>query len=223
MTQPTIPHRIFPLGDAAFSIEFQNESLVEANEHVHFFQQYINQNPIPFIRSLVPAYRTLTCHIDLKELVFSNGRLSDVINQVQELLVAKPSLPSSEGILHQIPVRYDIQIAQDLASALRQTGLSHSEFIALHTKPIYRVFMLGFLPGFGYLGEVDPKIQLPRKPVPQPVKAGSVGIAGNQTGVYPGDSPGGWQIIGHTDFHFIENGIPSLKAGDSVQFYAIES
>ena len=83
--------------------------------------------------------------------------------------------------------------------------------------------MLGFLPGFGYLGEVDSRIQLPRKPIPQPVKAGSVGIAGNQTGVYPGDSPGGWQIIGHTDFPFLQNGIPSLRAGGSVQFYPIVS
>ena len=223
MTQPTLPYRIFPLGDAAFSIEFQNESLVEANKYVHFFEHYFSKNPFPYLRSLVPAYRTLTFHIDLRELVFSNSRLSEVINQVQELLVAQPSYLPSEGMLHRIPVRYDTQVAPDLAWALSQTGLSLAEFINVHSTPIYRVFMLGFLPGFGYLGEVDPVIQLPRKPVPQPVKAGSVGIAGNQTGVYPGDSPGGWQIIGHTDFPFIKNGIPSLKAGDSVQFYAIES
>jgi inhibitor of KinA len=223
MTQPAIPYRIFSLGDAAFSIEFLHESLVEANEQVHFFQQYFTNNPIPYIRSLVPAYRTLSFHVDLKAMVLSNGRLSDVINQVQHLVVKPQTITTAPGILHRIPVRYDLNVAPDLGWALSQTGLHLSEFIEAHTRPVYRVFMLGFLPGFGYLGEVDPRIQLPRKAIPQPVKAGSVGIAGNQTGVYPGDSPGGWQLIGHTDFPFLQNGIPSLRAGDSVQFYPIVS
>lgn len=223
MTEPAFPYRIFPLGDAAFSIEFQQASLLEANEQVHFFQAYFSQHPIPFIRSLVPAYRTLSFHVDLKALVLSNGRLSDVIHQVQQVVVKPQSTSTADGKIHRIPVRYDFDVAPDLAWALRQTGLSLAEFIFLHTKPLYRVFMLGFLPGFGYLGEVDSRIQLPRKPSPQAVKAGHVGIAGNQTGVYPGDSPGGWQLIGHTDFPFLHHGIPVLRTGDSVQFYAVES
>ena len=223
MTKPAIPYRIFPLGDAAFSIEFQSDSLLEANEHVHFFQNFFIENPSGHILSLVPAYRTLTFHVNLRALVFSEGRLSDVIDQVQNLVVQSTKNSLAPGILHRIPVRYDTNMSPDLTWALEETGLSLSEFIEVHTKPIYRVFMLGFLPGFGYLGEVNKRIQLPRKSTPLPVKAGSVGIAGNQTGVYPGDSPGGWQIIGHSDFTCIENGIPRLQAGDSVQFYAIES
>jgi inhibitor of KinA len=223
MTQPAIPYRIFSLGDAAFSIEFQHESLMEANDQVHFFQEYFTHNPNPYIRSLVPAYRTLSFHVDLSALVFSKGRLSDVIDQVQNLLVQPLTTSTAPGILHRIPIRYDLDVAPDLGWALTYTGLQLSEFIEAHTRPVYRVFMLGFLPGFGYLGEVDSRIQLPRKPIPKPVKAGSVGIAGNQTGVYPGDSPGGWQLIGHSDFAFLQNGTPSLRAGDSVQFYPIVS
>jgi inhibitor of KinA len=102
--------------------------------------------------------------------------------------------------------------------------ISPEEVIALHTSKTYRVFMLGFLPGFAYMGQVDEKIAMPRKPQPVNIAAGSVGIAGRQTGIYPLDSPGGWQIIGKTPLKLFdaEREDPVLlQAGDHVQFFSI--
>jgi hypothetical protein len=92
------------------------------------------------------------------------------------------------------------------------------EIIRLHAEPTYRVYMLGFIPGFAYLGELNSKLTMPRKSAPQPMIPGSIGIAGLQTGIYPSFSPGGWNIIGHTDYPLLENGMPILQAGDRVKF-----
>ena len=102
--------------------------------------------------------------------------------------------------------------------------ISIEEIIQLHSSATYRVYMLGFLPGFTYMGLVDEKISSPRKQQPTPVEAGSVGIAGRQTGIYPLRSPGGWQIIGRTPWNLFEKeqvNPVSFKSGDHVQFYSI--
>lgn len=124
-----------------------------------------------------------------------------------------------------IPVCYDSSLGPDLVSLANTHGLSAEEVIQIHTSRLYSVYMLGFLPGFAYMGTVDPRIQTPRRAAPRTqVPAGSVGIAGMQTGIYPLASPGGWQLIGRTPLPVFQPDASSpslLQPGDHVQFYPI--
>jgi len=124
-----------------------------------------------------------------------------------------------------VPVCYDDEFAPDIPHITKEKKISKQELIQLHTQRTYRVYMIGFLPGFAYMGEVDQSIAMNRKTAPQQVSAGSVGIAGNQTGIYPMDSPGGWNIIGKTPvklYEMNEHGMNTyFKAGDIVQFFSI--
>lgn len=123
-----------------------------------------------------------------------------------------------------IPVCYEGEYAPDLDWVAREKGLSVQEVVSIHSNGVYRVYMIGFLPGFSYMGILDERIQLARKPQPVPVMAGGVGIAGLQTGIYPLNSPGGWQIIGRTPMRFFdaaEDPPVRLKTGDKVRFCPI--
>jgi KipI family sensor histidine kinase inhibitor len=125
-----------------------------------------------------------------------------------------------------VPVCYQGELAPDLPAVAAFGGLTAAEVIRLHTRVVYRVFMLGFLPGFAYLGPVNPRIAAPRHASPRVrVAEGSVGIAGGQTGIYPMESPGGWQLIGRTParpFDLTRNPPSLLAPGNRVQFHAIE-
>jgi KipI family sensor histidine kinase inhibitor len=125
-----------------------------------------------------------------------------------------------------VPVCYAGEFAPDLAAVAAFGGITEAETVRLHTSRTYRVFMLGFTPGFTYMGSVDERIAAPRLSVPRlRVPAGSVGIAGAQTGIYPAPTPGGWQIVGRTPVKpfDLQREEPFLfKPGDAVQFYAIE-
>jgi KipI family sensor histidine kinase inhibitor len=135
-------------------------------------------------------------------------------------------LPNKE--LHKIievPVCYDESFGIDLISMSIKLNLSTTEIIKIHTENIYQVYCLGFMPGFAYMGDVNIKIQMARHPQPrQNVSAGSVGIAGAQTGIYPMHSPGGWQIIGRTPLKIFDKDpaiLSKFKMGDFVKFYPI--
>ncbi|GGA83049.1 hypothetical protein GCM10011511_02590 [Puia dinghuensis] len=131
-----------------------------------------------------------------------------------------------DGQFFRIPVCYEGEYAPDLQWVAAQQGLTPKEVIDIHVASTYRVYMVGFLPGFPYLGTVDRRLQLPRKPQPVTVVAGGVGIAGMQTGIYPLTSPGGWQIIGRTPVKLfdVEADPPiRLQAGDNVQFYPVSA
>jgi inhibitor of KinA len=126
--------------------------------------------------------------------------------------------------INRIPVCYDEQFGIDLQTISLAKDCSIDRIIELHLAKVYRVYMLGFLPGFAYLGELEPTLIMPRKENPVPVIAGSVGIASNQTGIYPLNSPGGWQIVGRTPvklFHPAAVNPVILQAGDEIQFYRI--
>lgn len=130
------------------------------------------------------------------------------------------------GRSFRIPVCYEQEFAPDLGWVAGQRGLGKEEVIRLHCTPTYRVYMIGFLPGFSYMGTVDERLQLPRKERPVPVAAGGVGIAGMQTGIYPLNSPGGWQIIGRTPLRLFNVDLDPpvyLQTGDHVQFFPISS
>jgi KipI family sensor histidine kinase inhibitor len=117
-----------------------------------------------------------------------------------------------EGRLHEVPCEYN---GGDLASVASQCGISEAEVIRLHSEKEYTVYFLGFLPGFAYMGTTDARITVARKVTPAPIQQGDIGLAGNQTGIYPSASPGGWQIIGRT------TDIPHFRAGDRVRFIPV--
>ena len=125
-----------------------------------------------------------------------------------------------------LPICYDASLGLDIEYVMEQQKLSWQEIVNLHTQTTYHVFMLGFIPGFAFMGKVNHYLEIARKPEPRlKVPKGSVGLAGLQTGIYPDDVPGGWQIIGRTPIPLFQpnNEEPFLfKAGDEVQFYSID-
>ncbi len=228
MNYPTTLYRIFPLGDSAITIDFGNSISKEINKEVMTRFSQLQQQPLPGTIELVPAYSSLTIYYDLpalKRIVYNHFT---VYEWMKELLEEKLKIPLREKIgnesLVRIPVCYEKEFSPDIEQLAALKNISVEEIVQIHTSIQYKVYMLGFLPGFAYLGEVDEKIAIPRKPQPQNVEAGSVGIAGKQTGIYPLVSPGGWQIIGRTPLKLFnpDNEMPTLlQSGDIVQFYSI--
>lgn len=170
------------------------------------------------VRDIAPGYCTLGIHFD--PLQTDLAAVENAIHAEFSSLESLDVVADREVI--EIPVIYSGPQGPDLASVASFAGCSIDDVIARHTERTYRVYMLGFVPGFAYMGRVDPSIAAPRHRVPRErVPAGSVGIAGLQTGVYPVDSPGGWQLIGHTTARMFDPARerPSLlQAGDLVRF-----
>ena len=227
MELTTAAYHISPLGDTALLIDFGNKIDENINKEVIARARQLKES-LAAVIEVVPAYSSVTVYFDLvkmKKQTPKNKLVYDHLKEAVEQLLLQP-LPrkEEEERLIKIPVCYDPEFATDIHSVASKNNLSVEEVIALHVSKIYRVYMLGFLPGFSYLGEVDERIATPRKSEPQPVASGSVGIAGKQTGIYPLASPGGWQIIGRTDLKIFDANADEpalLKAGDRVQFYSI--
>lgn len=216
------------MGDSSLTIDFGNIIDEAVNQEVMNRFQQLNDHLFAGIVELVPAYSSLTVHYDtagLHKKIPPETKVYDWIKeQLEELL--KTPLPQTgyAGRNMTIPVCYEEPFSPDLSNLALLKNISIEEVIRIHTSKTYRVYMLGFIPGFSYLGEVDERIMMPRKQQPQAVQAGSVGIAGKQTGIYPLASPGGWQIIGRTPLKLFDadNEEPVLlKAGDIVQFISI--
>jgi len=224
----TVPYRIFPLGDSALTIDFGNVIDETINIEVLKRFNYILQHPLPGIIEAVPAYSSLTLYYDVVALHRSIPKDHPVFDwmksQAQQLLsIPLPAETTAQRTIR-IPVCYDELFAPDIAMLAAKKQLNIDEVVQLHTSKSYRVYMLGFLPGFSYMGLVDERIAMARKSQPKQVAAGSVGIAGRQTGLYPLASPGGWQIIGRTPLRLFDAGREDpvmLRAGDMVEFYSI--
>jgi inhibitor of KinA len=224
----TVPYRIFPLGDSALTIDFGNVIDETINIEVLKRFNYILQHPLPGIIEAVPAYSSLTLYYDVVALHRSIPKDHPVFDwmksQAEQLLsISLPTEPTAQRTIR-IPVCYDELFAPDIAMLAAKKQLNIDEVVQLHTSKSYRVYMLGFLPGFSYMGLVDERIAMARKSQPKQVAAGSVGIAGRQTGLYPLASPGGWQIIGRTPLRLFDAGREDpvmLRAGDMVEFYSI--
>ena len=173
------------------------------------------------VRDIAPGYCTLGVHYD--PLQTDLAALEHAIEHEFTALASLEALAARAVV--EIPVHYGGEHGPDLEAVAAHAGCSTAEVIRRHGDRTYRVYMLGFVPGFAYMGRVDPSIAAPRHRVPRErVRAGSVGIAGLQTGVYPVDSPGGWQLIGHTTTVMFDPGRdkPSLlAAGDLVRFVAV--
>ncbi len=228
MNYTGFPYRIFSLGDAAITIDFGNIIDVAINKEVIARFNQLQQQPIPGMIEAVPAYSSLTVHYDvmaIRKMSPAGQTAFEIIKrQVEEWLLQPVLQNDKEERMIKIPVCYDTEFAIDIQQLATAKNISIEEVIRIHTSKSYKIYMLGFLPGFTYMGEVDEKIAIPRKPQPVNIAAGSVGIAGKQTGIYPLASPGGWQIIGRTPVKLFdaESLTPTLlRVGDLVQFYAI--
>jgi inhibitor of KinA len=224
MTDESI--RIFPLGDSALTVEFGRRVSVDLNNRSIALADHFRQNPFRGFIESVPAYTSTTIFYDLLEVRRTFTEFATAFDAVKNLTVeAMNNVRSSHNEIArtiEIPVHFNAEFALDLDHVAEQNNLSRDKVIEIFTAATYRVFMLGFLPGFTYMGEVDERIAAPRHETPRTfVPKGSVGIAGRQTGIYSLPSPGGWQIIGHTDVEmFTPDGeSPTyLQPGDQVKF-----
>lgn len=212
--------RILPLSEQSVTVDFGSTIDLETNEWVLAFAAAVERATIPGVIEVVPTYHSATIYFDL--LLTDAAAVSD---HLQLLIEPSRSITHRTGATHRIPVCYGGDLGPDLIDVAQRTGLTPSNVIALHASVIYHVYMLGFAPGFPYLGAVPDRIVVPRLPTPRKeVAAGSVGIAGNQTGIYPQASPGGWRIIGCTPIRLFDLRRPKpflVNAGDQVQFVPI--
>ena len=210
--------KIRQCGDSMLLVELEPVIDPIVNEHAIMLAARIRNRGARGIRDVAPGYCTIGIHFD--PLQTDLGALERAIESEYSSLSTTTVLEDRAVI--EIPVRYGGDLGPDLANVARHVGCTTDEVIARHVQRTYRVYMLGFVPGFAYMGRVDPSIAAPRHRVPrEKVPAGSVGLAGLQTGVYPVDSPGGWQLIGHTTtVMFDANREPPslLAAGDVVRF-----
>lgn len=221
--------RIFALSENAVTVEFGSVISLELNQKAMALTQHLDDAPFPGYIESVPAYASATIFYDIQKVRNSYPDHPSAFDAVCTIVETAESLADSAASEKnnriEIAVKFDETNGPDLISAADMCGLSVDKFIDVFTSLDYRVYMLGFLPGFAYMGEVDESIALPRLSSPRKnVPAGSVGIAGRQTGIYPFDSPGGWQLIGRTDVKvFNPNGErPCLfEPGDIVKFVAV--
>ena len=213
--------QVQPLGDAALVVTFATELSALANARVHALAASLRDRPLAAAGravDIVPAMVSLTLHVEPGVA----SRVADDLRARAAGVAGDASLAAAidAGPVREIPVIYGGESGPDLADVAAFAQCAPGDVIERHAARIYRVYMLGFLPGFAYLGDVDPSIAAPRRATPRTrVPAGSVGIAGRQTGVYPQASPGGWQIIGHSSARMFDPSAGALlRPGDRVRF-----
>ncbi|MCL5950932.1 MAG: 5-oxoprolinase subunit PxpB [Chloroflexi bacterium] len=212
--------RLLAAGDASILIEWADEIDDAVNDRVHTLTQALRGRARPEIRDLIPAYSSLLVCFDPHR-----ASLPEMREFLQQILRSpQTSLAPAERLV-EIPTRYGGAYGPDLPFIGEKSGLSEAEVIRLHASVTYRVYLIGFAPGFAYLGSVPVAIAAPRLDTPRTrVPAGSVGIAGRQTGIYPMETPGGWRLIGRTDERLFDPTAdpPSLlRPGDRVRFVPI--
>jgi inhibitor of KinA len=211
--------RILPSGDGALLIELGKKIDPVVNERVMNLAVEIDAQKWPGVIETVPAYSSLSIYYNPLKV----GR-SELLSRLDGLGSSAQDLEPRSEKLVRIPVAYGGEFGPDLDFVASHNGIRREEVIRLHTGKRFRIYMLGFAPGFPYLGEVPKKIRAPRLPEPRVrVPAGSVGIAGSQTGIYPMELPGGWRIIGRTPVTVFDPQSPEFPygPGDSIEFYAI--
>lgn len=212
--------RAHPLGDYAVDLVFGAERSPALLERIHATVATLAAANIPAVEDIVPSYLSIAVFYDCLQRSYA-----DVAAELVTLCerTAHTRSASSPGREHVLPTRYD---GVDLPEIASRTGLSAEAVIALHSGQSYRVDIIGFVPGFAYLSELEPSLALPRREQPRPrIAAGSVAIAGSQTAVYPLVTPGGWHIIGTTDtvmFDPLREEPSLLRAGDTVRFERVQ-
>lgn len=213
------------LGDHAIVFKLTTGQGEGIDQDLLAFTQFVTAQKMAGIKDIILAYDTLTLVYDI--LVFDSNPYLSASNILEAFINAVPhSIPTiSAAKLIEVPVCYDPSLGIDLQTAAISLNCSTETLIQTHSEKIYTVYCLGFLPGFAYMGDTPKAIQVPRHATPRAkVAGGSVGIAGKQTGIYPIDSPGGWQIIGRTPFKIFDpnsNELTLFKAGDQIKFNPI--
>ncbi len=225
---PTDAAQLFPLGDAAVVVQFGDSISPTVQAAVQTFAAQLAQHPFVGLRECVPAFATLTVYYDPWRLSAPGQcppfeRVCELLRQ--RLRAVPTALAEATAPPVEIPVCYGGDLGPDLAAVARHTGLTPTEIIARHAAPTYLVYMLGFAPGFPYLGGLDARLATPRRATPRPlVPAGAVGIAGAQTGIYSLPTPGGWQLIGRTPLRLFDPAADPpalLRAGQQLRFVPI--
>ncbi|MEW6285226.1 MAG: 5-oxoprolinase subunit PxpB [Chloroflexota bacterium] len=209
--------RILPLGDSAMLVQWGNEMDFKVNRRIHALAQLIEASPFSGIVETVPAYAALLVHYD--PLIVSFAQVKDFLRE--KLAQAEAAAIRTPRRI-EVPVRYGGEAGMDLEAVAHHLHLTVEEVIRLHSGRTYTVFMMGFTPGFPYMGKLDDALVMPRLATPRTcVRAGTVAIAGAQTGIYPLDSPGGWHLIGWTPLTLFDPRAESpflFAPGDEVKF-----
>ena len=213
-------YRIVPAGDSALVVEFEARIDAAINARAIGLAETLQAAGIPGVRDVVPTYRSVAVYFDPLRTDYDV-----LLARLERDAVRQPDASASTHAAIRIPVCYEADLAPDLADVAAFAQTTTDEVVRLHAGGTYRVFMVGFVAGFAYMGIVDERIAMPRHATPRVrVPAGSVGIAGTQTGVYPAETPGGWRLIGRTPVKPFDpdRAEPFLmKAGDAVRFYPI--
>lgn len=215
---------IQPAGDQAIAIDFAAEISNEVNDRVYGLAEALEALPPSWLKELVPSYRSLLVQYDALSVDYDQveAELHELVSRVAS---SKGEKASRQARVYEIPVAYGGENGPDLQSVADHAQVSPDEVVSIHSSIGYRVFMIGFSPGFPYLGGMDERIACPRLATPRTrVPAGSVGIAESQTGVYPSATPGGWQLIGRTVVKLFDPALdpPSvLQPGHFVRFVPV--
>jgi inhibitor of KinA len=220
----------YSLGDHAIVFSLNAKMDVLILQKIKHLNEFISAKKITGMLDIIPSYHTLTMVYDMTNFLSATETASaqllnfcnNIIIEFENYLMERKNI---ESTLYKVPVCYEEIFGIDLDNISKKNHISCAEIIQIHTAFEYDVYSIGFLPGFTYMGVVDDKIKINRHDKPRnEVSAGSVGIAGLQTGIYPSNSPGGWQIIGRTPWKIFDpqpNKLAKFKVGDRVQFYAI--
>jgi inhibitor of KinA len=222
------PELVFhPLGDQAVLISFGNSISQELSRTVYSLYHALRKHADPSWLDFIPAYASVTIVFDAKQYAAQSTSVYETqVKKIKAVAALGTATQDQQKRIVRIPVCYHTDFALDSASLCKRMKLTKEQLITLHTENSYFVYMIGFLPGFAYMGSVDPRIASPRLDKPRThVPSGSVGIAGFQTGIYPFDSPGGWNIIGRTPLNMFDlnkEASTLLQPGDEVHFYPID-
>jgi inhibitor of KinA len=221
--------KIFPIGDSAATIELGNCINDEMNQKILSMNEWLLQNPFSGMKDIIIAYSSLSVFYNPCTVKNSNPDFLTAFECVKIKLEETYNNSSNNNIASQkeiirIPVCYDDKFGYDLDFVAAEKNISKQKVIELHSSITYKIYMVGFLPGFAYMGKLDDQLVVPRKLRPEQVVAGSVGITGSQTAIYPMNCPGGWHIIGRTPIKLFnaDAEMPiKLTLDKSVQFYPI--
>lgn len=209
-------------GDSALLMEFGNEVSKQINANIRQTLENIEKKKVKGIIELIPTYRSITVEYNPLEIKYN-----ELVKKLDECVADVKDDETGNVRLIELPTAYGGEFGPDIGFVAEHSGLSEEEVIKIHAGTDYLVYMLGFIPGFTYLGGMDERIATPRLKSPRlKIEAGSVGIAGTQTGTYPSESPGGWQIIGRTPLKlYDETKEPPvfINAGDYIRYIPISA
>ena len=214
--------KLIPAGDQTLVVELGDEIDADLNRRVHDLTHLVEEQRICGVVDLTPTYRSLLVQYDATET-----SLGEISNAIRDLDDRQGTGSSEQPLVVHVPTLYGGEFGPDLEDIAERAGVPVAEAINIHSSEEYLVYMMGFTPGFPYLGGLDERLATPRLETPrQEIPAGTVGIAESQTGIYPVSSPGGWRLIGRTPLNLFDPSRESpslLSAGDYLRFVPIDN